>query len=129
VASVRQNLKLLIDHGAPAANLDCLICWGATLGGVSDPARSALGITADGHLMWVGAEHLTVSQLVDALLGTRVVRAVELDINPAWVAAYLYGHRGGLGPLAPVGVVADQHGVPGSFLAPYGRDFFAVLER
>ena len=54
VVSVRQNLHLLIAGGRPAADLGCLLCWGATLGGVTDPARSALGITADGRLIWAG---------------------------------------------------------------------------
>jgi hypothetical protein len=126
VASVRQNLSLLIDHGRAASNLDCLTCWGATLAGVSDPARSALGVTADGRLIWVGAPHLTVAGLVNTLLGARVVRAVELDINPEWVAGYLYGHRGGVGPLTPMPVVPGQTGVSGPFLAPYSRDFFTV---
>ena len=129
VASVRQNLTLLIDHETAAASIECVSCWGATLGGVVDPARSALGITADGHLVWAGGEHLTPIQLADALLGARVVRAVELDINPEWVAAYLYGHRGGVRPLAPVPVVPGQNGVPGSFLAPYSRDFFTIEAR
>jgi hypothetical protein len=129
LVSVRQNLMLLIDHGRPAASVGCDSCWGATLGGVSDPARCALGITADGRLIWAGGEHLTVAQLADALLGARVVRAVELDINPEWVAAYLYGHRGGHGPLAPVSVAPGQSGVPGQFLAPYSRDFFSVDAR
>ncbi|HUO74203.1 MAG TPA: hypothetical protein VMU39_25750 [Solirubrobacteraceae bacterium] len=82
VVSVRQNLSLLIDHGRGASNLGCLSCWGATLGGVSAPARSALGITADGRLIWAGGERLTTADLINALLATRVVRAVELDINP-----------------------------------------------
>lgn len=129
VASVRQYLTLLINNGAAAASIDCLSCWGSTLGGVSDPARSALGITADGHLVWAGGEHLTPSHLAAALLGARVVRAVELDINPEWVAGYLYGHRGGAGPLAPVPVVPGQNGVPGFFLAPYSRDFFTIEAR
>ena len=129
VLSVRQNLALLVDHGVAAANADCVICWGATLGGVSAPARSALGITADGHLIWAGGEHLTPSQLAAALIEARVVRAVELDINPEWVAAYVYGHRGGAGPLAPVAVLATQHGIPGMLLAPYSRDFFTVVGR
>ena len=129
VASVRQNLTLLIDHGRPAANEDCLSCWGATLGGISNPARSALGITRDGHLIWAGGEHLTVAQLADLLLGARVVRAVELDINPEWVAAYLYGHRGSHGPLTRVPITPGQPGTPGQFLAPYSRDFFTVLTR
>jgi hypothetical protein len=128
VASVRQNLTLLIDHGTPTS-MNCGSCWGATLGGVVDPARSALGITSDGRVIWIGGEHLTVAALADALLGARVVRAVELDINPEWVAAYLYGHRGGRGPLAPVSVVPGQQGIPGRFLAPWSRDFFTVVAK
>jgi hypothetical protein len=129
VVSVRQNLPLLIDNGAAASNLGCLSCWGATLGGVVDPARSALGVTANGRLVWAGGEHLTVSALADALLGAGVVRAVELDINPAWVAGYLYGHRGGHGPLAPVPLVPGQSGISGEYLAPWSRDFFTVVTR
>ncbi len=56
VVSVRQNLPLLIDQGRPAASLGCLTCWGATLDGVTDPARSAFGITADGRLILAGDE-------------------------------------------------------------------------
>jgi hypothetical protein len=129
VASVRQNLTLLIDHGRAASSIACRSCWGATLGGVDNPARSALGITASGHLVWAGGVHLTVAELANALLGANVVRAVELDINPEWVAGYLYGHRGGAGPLAPVPVVPGQVGVSGFFLKPYSRDFFAVVAR
>jgi hypothetical protein len=112
VVSVRQNVHLLIDGGRPAANLGCLLCWGATLHGVIAPARSALGITADGRLVWAGGENLTVQDLALALLGAKVVRAVELDINPEWVAAYLYGPRGGNGPLAPVPIVRASQARP-----------------
>jgi hypothetical protein len=125
VVSVRQNLTLLVDHGSAATTTGCVSCWGATLGGVSDPARSAIGITSDGHLIWAGGEHLTARQLADALISARVVRAVELDINPEWVAGYVYRHdpRG----LRPLPVVPDQPGAPGAFLTPYSRDFFTVL--
>lgn len=129
VVSVRQNLNLLIDHGMAASNVDCVSCWGATLGGVVDPARGALGITGSGRLVWVAGERLTVSQLANALLDAHVVRAAELDINPEWVAGYLYGHRGGKGPLAPVAALPNQHGIPGQFLAPWTRDFFTVVVR
>ena len=57
------------------------------------------------------------------------VRAMELDINPQWVAGYLYGHRHGVGPLVPVQVMPDQPGIPGQLLAPYSRDFFTVAAR
>lgn len=129
VASVRQNLTLLIDRGTAASTIDCLSCWGATLGGVSDPARSALGITATGRLVWAGGEHLTPGDLADALLSAGVVRAVELDINPEWVAGYLYQHHGAVGPLAAVPVVPGQNGVPGYFLEPWSRDFFTIEQR
>jgi hypothetical protein len=129
VASVRQNLSPLIDHGTPASTLGCLSCWGATLGRVIDPARSALGIQANGRLVWAGAEHATVTDITDALLSARVVRAVELDINPEWVAGYLYGHHGDAGPLAPIPVVPGQPGIPGRYLEPWSRDFFTIVAR
>ena len=78
-------------------------------------------------MIWAG--EATVSQLADALLGARVERAVELDINPEWVAGYLYGHRGGKGPLAPVPALSSQHGIPGEYLAPWSRDFFTLVAR
>jgi hypothetical protein len=126
---VRQNLALLIDRGRAAANLDCIDCWGATLGGVIDPARSALGVTADGRLVWAAGEHLTPADLASAPFAAHVERAVELDINPEWVAGYLYGHGGGRGPLAPVPVAPGQQGIPGEFLAPWSRDFFTIVAR
>ena len=127
VVSVRQNLRLLVDGGRAATDAGCRTCWGATLGGVDDPARSALGITADGRLVWAGGEHLTVSALAAGLISAHVVRAVELDINPEWVASYLYAHRPR--SLAAVQQVVGQPGVPGQFIAPYERDFFVVAAR
>jgi hypothetical protein len=62
------------------------------------------------------------------LLGARVVRAVELDINPEWVAAYLYGHRRGVATRSSPDR-AGQPGVPGHFLVPNGRDFFTIVAR
>ncbi|HWF53659.1 MAG TPA: hypothetical protein VG223_03490 [Solirubrobacteraceae bacterium] len=126
VVSVRQNLTLLIDHGVAASSVGCLSCWGATLGGVSDVARSAIGITARGNLIWAGGENLSVAALADALLGAHVVRAVETDINPEWVAAYLYQHRGPSPKLAPVPIVPGQPGIAGQLLTPDSRDFFSV---
>ena len=53
------------------------------------------------------------------------VRAIELDINPFWVAGYLYTHHPS-GPTA-VAVVPGQHGIVGQLLAPNTRDFLAVV--
>jgi hypothetical protein len=129
IASVRQNLTLLIDHGHSAASVGCDSCWGATLGGVADPARAALGIAANGNLIWAAGEHATVATLADALLHAHVVRAAALDINPEWVAGYLYAHHSVHGRPVPLPVVVGQNGIPGEFLIPWSRDFFTVVVR
>jgi hypothetical protein len=126
IASVLQNLHLLVDHGAASPAVGgCMSCWGATLGGGSAVARSALGITGNGQLVWAAGEQLSPGMIAQALVGVGVMRAVELDINPEWVAGYLYEHHAG-GP-TPAPVVPGQLGIPGRLLAPYSRDFFTIL--
>ncbi len=128
IASVRQNLHLLIDHGRPDASVNTCgtNCWGATIGGVAAVARSGLGILANGDLVWAAGEGLTVAQFADAMAAAGVQRGVQLDINPDWVAGYLYVHHRTTGP-TPIPVVPGQYGIYGHLLAPYTRDFFTVL--
>ena len=127
VFSVLQNQRLLVDRGAPAPTLaSCILtCWGGTIKDVTVVARSGLGITASGALVWAAGEQLSPAALADALIAAGAVRAIELDINPFWVAGYLYPHHP-TGPVA-VGVVPGMHGIAGMLLAPYSRDFFAVV--
>lgn len=130
VSSVRQNLQPLIDQGTLAGTVDSCVrsCWGSTLGSQVAVARSGLGVDAQGQLIWAGGERLTVRALGEALLAAGAVRALELDINPEWVAGYLYQHPRP-GTAAAVQQIPTQHGVPGQFLAPYGRDFFTITVR
>jgi hypothetical protein len=127
LASVLQNLHLLVDRGVAAPTVEnCILrCWGKTLGGGSEVARSALGITDNGQLVWAAGEHLSPAMIAQALIDAGVLRAVELDINPEWIAGYLYIHHGGGPTAAPV--VPGQLGIPGRLLAPYSRDFFTIL--
>ena len=127
VTSVLQNLHLLVDRGVASPTIHNCIegCWGGTLGGGPYVARSALGITGEGQLVWAAGESLSPVMIAQALVDAGVVRAVELDINPEWVAGYLYLHSGA-GPTG-VPVVPGQPGVPGRFLTPYSRDFFTIL--
>ncbi len=127
IASVRQNLHLLVDHGAAAGSVESCVqsCWGSTLGGGSEVARSALGIDAEGRLVWAAGESLSPGALAREMVAAGVQRAAELDINPFWVAGYLYVHHPG-GPSA-VPVVPGQHGIAGELLEPNPRDFFTVL--
>jgi hypothetical protein len=127
VFSVLQNQHLLVDRGEPAANVsECVVaCWGETIGGRTVVARSGLGITDAGELVWAAGEELLPSTLARALIEGGAVRAVELDINPDWVAGYLYPHHPG-GP-RPDPLVPGQIGMSGGLLAPYSRDFLTVV--
>jgi hypothetical protein len=127
VFSVLQNQRLLVDRGVAAATVsNCILtCWGATIGSRPVVARSGLGITANGQLLWAAGEQLFPADLAAALIAAGAVRAIELDINPDWVAGYLYVHHPG-GPSA-VPVVPGQLGIAGRLLAPYSRDFLAIV--
>jgi hypothetical protein len=127
VFSVLQNQRLLVDRGAPAPTVtNCVLaCWGHTIQALTVVARSALGITGSGQLVWAAGEQLSPAALAAALIGAGAVRAIELDINPDWVAGYLYVHHP-TGPTA-VPVVPGQLGIAGELLAPYSRDFIAVV--
>ena len=131
VAAVRQNLGLLIDGGRIAPSVDtCIkVCWGDPLHEQAIVARSGLGITPDGDLVWAAGHNLSVRALAEALASKGVIRAMELDINPRWVAGYLYEHSRRDLPVVPVPVVPGQTGIPGQFLAAYFRDFFTVIIR
>jgi hypothetical protein len=129
--AVRQNLSLLISGGRIASTVDrCIkVCWGDPLGEQPIVARSALGITPGGDLVWAGGHNLSVRALAEALASKGVVRAMELDINPRWVAGYIYLAARGRGIPRPIPLVPGQTGIPGQFLAPYFRDFFTVVTR
>jgi hypothetical protein len=127
VYSVLQNQHLLVDRGAVAATVtNCILaCWGATIQDLTTVARSGMGITAGGQLVWAAGEQLSPAGLADALVRAGAIRAIELDINPDWVAGYLYTHHP-TGPVA-VPVVPGQLGIAGQLLAPDSRDFLAVI--
>jgi hypothetical protein len=127
VFSVLQNQQLLVDHGVAAASAStCIIsCWGETIGSRTSVARSGLGITESGQLVWAAGEELLPAELAHGLISAGAVRAIELDINPDWVAGYLYPHHPG-GPSA-MPVVPGQLGIAGKLLEPYSRDFLAIV--
>jgi hypothetical protein len=128
VVSVRQNLHLLVDGGAPA-NLGS--SWGATLGGGSNVWRSALGVDGGGNLIYAGGPALDPAGLAHVLVAAGCVRAMELDINPQWVSFSTYAPV----PLAPpdqvqgTPLLAGMNYGPTHWLEPSSRDFLAVFTR
>jgi hypothetical protein len=101
VASVRQNLTLLVDGGQPtalAATPNWLV-WGDTCGASSCAAsvpsverqwRSAVGVTDNGALVYVAGPALDPLQLAQLLVRAGVARGMELDINPSWTVLVTY---------------------------------------
>lgn len=134
VVAVRQNLTLLVDHGAPVAGLNPsdVATWGYSLNARIETPRSALGVTADGALVYVEGE-MNVVDLARVLVRAGAQRAMVLDMNPLWPVFATYD------PATPTGVATPSNGkdltptmipTPGRFFeAAYARDFVTLSAR
>lgn len=131
VLAVRQNLTLLVNNGVPAAGLkpNDNRAWGGTLYGVYDVPRSALGITANGALVYADGP-INEVDLAKAMVRAGAVKAMVMDINPPWPIFATYT------PSTPTG---EATGANGKDLAPsmtekpdlffqssYQRDFITL---
>lgn len=130
VVSVRQNLTLLVEHGRPAAKLDGNVQadWGATIRGADVVWRSGIGVTSSGDLVYVAGDALSVKSLAALLRDAGAVRAMELDINVAWISYMWYSP--GTSATAPVPHKLVPFQRPANrYFTPTSRDFFAVYAR
>ena len=130
VVAVRQNLGLLVDGGLPTPNVsspDYEGVWGKTIHRLISVPRSAIGITADGSLVYVAGGDLLVAELAQALVQAGAVRGMELDINPQFVNAFTFVP----GAFGPIGRKLDPglRDGPEHYFRPQGRDFVEVLAR
>jgi hypothetical protein len=132
VVAVLQNLVPMVDKGAvsPSATYNDSSVWGSTLGAAVVVARSGIGVTADGAVVYVAGPALTARTLAESLQRAGAVRAMTLDINPEWVTFNFFSHPD---PADPSAVVASklypQMQRPASrYLGPIeeSRDFFMV---
>jgi len=131
VVGVRQNLRLIVDHGhVPASvNQDVLGSWGATLGGGYYVWRSGLGITKDGRVIFVYGPALDVSELAGLLQRAGAVEALQLDINPFWMSFEYYQAGGHPSDPTPVNLLPTQQQTAYRYYSVYSRDFTAVYAR
>ena len=129
VVGVRQNLALIVDGGVPVVGIDSPdnARWGKTLGHRVLVARSGVGVTKDGILIYVGGPGLSVRTLAETLIAAGAVRGMELDINTQWVDAYTF-HPGVAGPAGTKLVDTMRYG-PDRYLSPQSRDFISVTSR
>ncbi len=142
VVSVRQNLMPLVTDGRAsirAASPEWRI-WGATCGvsscsgaGIESQWRSALGITADGALVYAQGPALDPLQLARLLARAGVLRGMQLDINPDWpiFATYSPGSERGLASAANGSkLLPGSIQSPATFFDPsWARDFVAMSAR
>lgn len=120
----RSNLRLLVDGGRPSPDAGNPAAWGAVVKSIGwRTARSALGVTSDGNLVWVAGMRILPATLADALVAAGAARAMQLDINPMWVAGFSFD-AGQPSPLVP-----GQHRPASTYIAGWNRDFFTVERR
>jgi hypothetical protein len=131
VAGVRQNLRLIVDHGKvpSAVNQNVLGSWGATLGGGYYVWRSGLGVTKDGRVIFVYGPALDVRTLAGLLRRAGAVEALQLDINPYWMSFEYY--KAGRHPASPAphNLLPTQQQSAYRYYSVYSRDFTAVYSR
>jgi hypothetical protein len=131
VVGVRQNLKLLVDHGkVPASvNQNVISNWGATLGGGYYVWRSGIGITQGGRVIFVYGPSLNVKELASLLRHAGAVEAMQLDINPEWMSFDYYKAGGHPANPIPHALLPTQQGSAYRYYSLYSRDFTVVYSR
>jgi hypothetical protein len=131
VIGVRQNLKLIVDQGQVPSSVDSNVesSWGATLGGGYYVWRSGLGITQDGRIVFVYGPALNVRELATLLQHAGAVEALQLDINPDWMAYDYYHVDGKPSDPSPVALLPTQPTSTQRYLSVWSRDFTAVYAR
>lgn len=88
----RQNASLLINNGVINPLTSDGAAWGGTILNSAYTWRSGLGLTANGTFIYAAGDYLTALTLGKALKAAGAVMAMQTDINPYWVRAFLYSH-------------------------------------
>lgn len=119
----RQNCALLIDQGTINPLTQDGVAWGGTILNSAYTWRSGLGLTANGTLLYVAGNSLSAETLGKALKAAGAVMAMQLDINPFWVRAFLY-ERDAAGTLHTMKLNPAMQGNALDYLRGTQRDFF-----
>jgi hypothetical protein len=132
VVAVLQNLVPMVDGGqvAASATYNDTSVWGSTLGANVVVARSGIGVTANGALVYVAGPALTARTLAESLQRAGAVRAMTLDINPEWVTFNFFSHPNPANPsqVVPAKLYPQMQRPADRYLGPTdeSRDFFMV---
>jgi hypothetical protein len=122
----RQNAALLLDKGVINPLTHDGAAWGGTILNSAYTWRSAIGITASGTFIYAAGNLLTAETLGVAMKSAGVVMAMQTDINPFWVRAFLY-NRNQNGQLHIDKLHPDMQGTGYEYLNGTQRDFFYLV--
>ena len=132
VVSVRQNLDLIVDSSRPVPGLesDRGLRWGTKKSQFQYTWRSAVGVDAQGRLVYAAGSQMTLAQLATAMVDAGAVRAMELDIHDGVVTFNWYRQA----PKSSLGVTGSKltpsmQRSANRYLAPDERDFIAIQAR
>lgn len=128
VAAVRQNLRLIVDHGslAPGLAANANQQWGNQASGVYT-WRSAIGVDRQGKVVYAGGDGMDLVSLANTMRRAGAVRAMELDIHTRMVTFNLFQHAaGGLRAAKLTPAMPDS---ASRYLSTDQRDFVAVFGR
>lgn len=123
LAAWRQNASLLINHGVINPLTQDGAAWGGTILNSAYTWRSGIGITAQGTLLYAAGNSLTARTLAIALHAAGAVMAMQTDINPYWVRAFLY-NRDSQGGRTIIKLNPAMQGTGTEYLNGTARDFF-----
>lgn len=119
----RQNASMLISNGIVSSLANDGAAWGGTILNVAYTWRSALGVTPAGSLIYAAGDSLSALTLGEALRAAGAVSAMQTDINPYWVRAFLY-NRSTAGSLQITKLNSGMQGSGTEYLSGFDRDFF-----
>lgn len=127
--AVRQNLALIVDEGvSKVSNPNDHYLWGGTTDKESMAWRSAIGQRADGSILYVAGPALSAAGLADTMVRAGAQRAMVLDMNDWWAAAFIFRHRRN-GEMTCRKLDPTIAGPCDRFLQRYKRDSFHFLAR
>jgi Phosphodiester glycosidase len=128
VTAVRENLSPLVEGGQVqvGSGAGSSSQWGYTVDNEYYIARSGVGMTATGDIVYVSGPTLSVHALAELLKAAGAKTAMELDINPEWVSCMFYS--GSQANPAPV-KLWDFTQPADRYLQPSDRDFVSVYLR
>ncbi len=133
VTAVRQNLDLIVDHGALVPGLADANngLWGGTVGNKVYVWRSGVGVDTHGDLVYAAGPGLNVETLAELLRRAGSVRAMELDINTWWTSftTFTPGIAGRSGTPQAANLLSSMVRSPARYLSDGTRDFVEVDAR